>query len=207
MKNHQTGPDRMEVQSAHDVDGSVSVRSAQGRDTREADPTSSAAPTRRAPSRTVKLSRDERAVLGAFLPEPMLALDPAGAVSVVRMLRERSEAGWTPSQVRRLMDQPLPESVGRMSSLVASRLERNVPVDGAPVKVVALSEDERHAARQRRADALAGTTRSGRPDHVEAAVWAQVRADMPCASRLEQAMEVNNRLAANPTEQEGGSHD
>lgn len=146
-------------------------------------------------------------MLGAFLPEPMLALDPAGAANVVRMLRERSEAGWTPAQVRRLMDQPLPESVGRMSSLVASRLERNVPVDGAPVKAVGLSEDELHAARQRRADALAGTVRPERPGRADEAVWAQVRAEMPGASRLEQAMEVNSRLAAAPTDQGGGSHD
>lgn len=207
MKNHQTGPDRRGAQSAHDVDDDASVRSAPVGNPREVDPASSAAPTRRAPSRTVKLSKADRAVLGAFLPEPMLALDPAGAANVVRMLRERSEAGWTPAQVRRLMDQPLPESVGRMSSLVASRLERNVPVDGAPVKAVGLSEDELHAARQRRADALAGTVRPERPGRADEAVWAQVRAEMPGASRLEQAMEVNSRLAAAPTDQGGGSHD
>ena len=133
----------------------------------------------------------------------MLALDPAGAVTVVRMLRERYEAGWTPAQVRRLMDQPLPESVGRMSSLVASRLERNVPVDGAPATIAAVSEDERHAERQRRADALAGTRRPEPHTAADEALWAQVRADMPGASHLELALEVNNRLASRPVEGDG----
>ncbi|WP_235905660.1 MULTISPECIES: hypothetical protein [Actinomyces] len=148
------------------------------------------------PARAVKVSRADRAVLGAFLPEAMVAMDPAGALTVVRMLRERSEAGWAPSQVRRLMDQPLPESVGRMSSLVASRLERNVPVDGAPVRAARLSDDELQAARQRRADALASHHRR-QADPRFAAALERARAALGAgASRLEVAQEAHRLLDA-----------
>ncbi|SPT52741.1 Uncharacterised protein [Actinomyces bovis] len=115
---------------------------------------------------------------------------------VVGLLRERLGAGWSPSQLRRVMDQPLPPKVGRMSSLVASRLERNADPALAPgVGELGLSEDELHALARRRSDELA---RPGpRPRHrdlVFERALAQVALEMPGASRVELARAAGERL-------------
>lgn len=62
----------------------------------------------------------------------MRVMDAAGARMVVGLLKERLGAGWRPGEIRAVMDQRLPDRVGRMAALVASRLERNVVPGLAP---------------------------------------------------------------------------
>lgn len=130
------------------------------------------------------------------LPESMRVMDAAGARMVTRLLEARLGAGWRPDQIRAVMDQRLPERVGRMAALVASRLERNVVPGLAPShnSGTGTGEVERHEARRRRSEELAGTVRRD-PDPVEREMWERVRAEMPGASRLEQARAVVTRVA------------
>lgn len=130
------------------------------------------------------------------LPASMRVMDAAGARQVANLLEERLGAGWRPDQIRAVMDQRLPERVGRLSSLVASRLERNVVPGLAPShnSGIGTGEVERHEARRRRSEELAGTVRR-EPDRVELEAWERIRAEMPGASRLEQARAVVARVA------------
>ena len=132
------------------------------------------------------------------LPESMRVMDAAGARQVANLLEERLGAGWRPGEIRAVMDQRLPERVGRLSSLVASRLERNVVPGLAPSRGEggggADEEVERLEAAARRSEELAGTVRR-EPDPVECEMWERVRAEMPGASRLEQARAVVARVA------------
>lgn len=136
-------------------------------------------------------------LVGECLPESMRVMDAAGARHVAGLLEERLGAGWRPDQIRAVMDQRLPERVGRLSSLVASRLERNVVPGMAPCGAASgggAGEVERHEARRRRSEELAGTVRR-EPDRVELEAWERIRAEMPGASRLEQARAVVARVA------------
>ncbi len=130
------------------------------------------------------------------LPESMRVMDAAGARMVTGLLEARLGAGWRPDQIRAVMDQRLPERVGRMAALVASRLERNVVPGLAPShnSGTGTGEVERHEARRRRSEELAGTVRRD-PDRVEREAWERIRAEMPGASRLEQARAVVARVA------------
>lgn len=66
------------------------------------------------------------------LPEHLRVLDAEGLVLVSGLLAERLDAGWSESQILRVMDQPLPSRVDRLASLVAYRLRRNVVPSLAP---------------------------------------------------------------------------
>jgi len=130
------------------------------------------------------------------LPESMRVMDAAGARMVAGLLEARLGAGWRPGEIRAVMDQRLPERVGRMAALVASRLERNVVPGLAPSRGEGGSgadEVERLEAVARRSEELAGTVRRA-PDRVEREAWERVRAEMPGASRLEQARAVVARV-------------
>lgn len=98
--------------------------------------------------------REVRGLLADCLPEWMLAMDPAGARAVAGLLAERLEAGWRPAEIRTAIGSSRPGRVGRMSSLVASRLRTNVDPAMAPAALVAAAQDARREASQRRADAL-----------------------------------------------------
>ena len=73
-------------------------------------------------------------LLGGCLPEWMRVMDAAGARAVGALLEARLAAGWRPEQIRAAMSGRRPERVGRMSALVASRLERNVDPALAPAR-------------------------------------------------------------------------
>ena len=107
------------------------------------------------------------------LPESMRVMDAAGARMVAGLLEARLGAGWRPGEIRAVMDQRLPERVGRMAALVASRLERNVVPGLAPSRGEGGSgadEVERLEAVARRSEELAGTVRRA-PDRVEREAW------------------------------------
>lgn len=136
------------------------------------------------------MSEADRLLVAECLPEHLRALDAGGAARVVRLLRERVEAGWRPAEVRRVMDQPLPSSVGRLSSLVASRLERNVDPAAAPLAVVdrqRMSEQVRQERARRRSEELAGGVGRRGGDELVGRAMEQVRREAPEADRAEQA--------------------
>ena len=69
----------------------------------------------------------------------------AGGSRSAGLLRERLEAGWRLEQIWSGVDQGLPSRVGRLSSLVAKRLELNVVPGMAPLEsaeIVRRSEAE-----------------------------------------------------------------
>lgn len=133
-------------------------------------------------------------LVGRCLPEPMRALDPAGLALVAVLLRERLRAGWSPAQIRRVMDQRLPERVGRLSSLVAARLERNVAPGLAPVTAGEAGEDARRAAARRRSEELAGPSSRLGPDPAFEQALAAVAREMPGADRVTLARAAGARL-------------
>ena len=115
-------------------------------------------------------------------------MDAAGARAVGGLLAERLAAGWRPEQIRAVMGRR-PERVGRMSSLVAARLERNVDpalapspasggaVGGAPgAASVRAAEEARWEARRRRSEALAAPARRDEGPG-EDPLWARARAE------------------------------
>ena len=136
------------------------------------------------------------------LPERLRAMDADGLAVVAGLLRERLAAGWRPADIRAVMDQDLPQRVGRLSALVAARLERNVDPSLAPTSSsggadaaarARADEDARWEARRRRSEELAGTVGGRRPGEEDLMVraMARVRSESPGAGRAEQA-----RLAA-----------
>ena len=139
------------------------------------------------------LDEQDLLVVAQCLPERMRALDRDGAVLVAGLLRERLDAGWRPAEIRALMDQDLPERVGRLSSLVASRLKRNIDPMTAPLgdseMTRAAEESRQEASRLRSVELAGGTPRRGEGTDDRWA-WEQVRQRMPDASPLEQAMAV-----------------
>lgn len=149
-----------------------------------------------------EVSAEDLALVGRCLPEPMRALDPAGLALVAGLLRERLGAGWSPAQIRRVMDQRLPERVGRLSSLVATRLERNVVPGLAPVAAGEAGEDARHEAARRRSEELAGPSRPG-PDPAFEQALAAVAREMPGADRVALARAAGERLRSGGKEAVG----
>ena len=128
-------------------------------------------------------------LLGECLPEWMRVMDAAGARAVGGLLTERLAAGWRPDQIRAVMGRR-PERVGRMSSLVAARLERNVdPVlapggnatvtssAGAGAASAREAEDALWELRRRRSEELAGTARRDEGPPGEDPMWARARAE------------------------------
>ncbi|WP_139738355.1 helix-turn-helix domain-containing protein [Actinomyces wuliandei] len=144
---------------------------------------------------------ETRRLVKACLPEHLRALDASGARQVAALLRERVQAGWRPGEIRALMDQPLPERTGRVSSLVAYRLRTNVDPALAPATGPATEQDAQDRARHR-ADELAGTSRDRDParEAAEAQAWQQARHEAPGATRLELALRVSDILAAGTVE-------
>ena len=98
------------------------------------------------------VSEADLAILAACLPESMREMDARGLGLVVGLLRERLDAGWTPGEIKRLLDSPLPDRVARMSGLVASRLRRLVAVGESPrAQAAAASRERERLARERAA--------------------------------------------------------
>ncbi|WP_454932028.1 helix-turn-helix domain-containing protein [Actinomyces oricola] len=128
-------------------------------------------------------------LLGSCLPERMRVLDPEGARVVAGLLVERLDAGWRPEEIMRVMDQRLPASVGRLSSLVAHRLRVNVAPDLAPMRGspavdrLGMSDDERFALARRRSEALAAE-RPRRGDPAFGRAFEEARLEMPGADHL-----------------------
>lgn len=138
-----------------------------------------------------------RGLLADCLPEWMLAMDPAGARAVAGLLAERLEAGWRPAEVRTAIGSSRPDRVGRMSSLVASRLRTNVDPAMAPALLVAAAQDARREASQRRADALAQDGPRRRADPRFAAAMKRAREALgEGASHLDVALEAQRLLDA-----------
>ena len=102
---------------------------------------------------TESSSEADLAILAACLPESMRLLDARGLGLVVGLLRERLDAGWTPGEIKRLLDSPLPDRVARMSGLVASRLRRLVAVGESPRAQAAAASRERERLEAKRAAA------------------------------------------------------
>ena len=101
-------------------------------------------------------SEADLAILAACLPESMRLLDARGLGLVVGLLRERLDAGWTPGEIKRLLDSPLPDRVARMSGLVSSRLRRLVAVGESPrAQAAAASRERERLASERAAVATA----------------------------------------------------
>lgn len=128
------------------------------------------------------------------LPAPMQVLDAVGARQVVDLLAERVEAGWTPTQIRELLDQPLPLRVHRMAGLVASRLRDNVAVDQAPRRLEAAAARRRAERERQRLEALEAQAEMETVDPVFEAVWERVKAEMPDAGYTVWAFEARERL-------------
>lgn len=93
-------------------------------------------------------SSEDAHVIAQCLPEAMRTLDSAGAHIVGILLRQRLKAGWTPTQIRQLMDQPLPPQVHRLSALVATRLKVNVQPHMAPNPAAQAITQAAQAARE-----------------------------------------------------------
>ena len=146
-----------------------------------------------APSAQVERHRvdDARlALIGECLPASMQVLDAVGARLVADLLVERVEAGWTPAQIRELLDQPLPLRVHRMAGLVASRLRDNVAVDQAPRRLEEAAAQRRAERERTRLEEL--ETQAETVDPVFEAVWERVKAEMPDAGYTVWAFEAAN---------------
>ena len=98
-------------------------------------------------------SEADLAILAACVPASMRVMDARGLGLVVDLLRERLDAGWTPGEIKRLLDSPLPDRVARMSGFVASRLRRLVAVGESPRAQAAAATRERERLEAKRAAA------------------------------------------------------
>ena len=96
-------------------------------------------------------SEADLAILAACVPESMRVMDARGLGLVVGLLRDRLDAGWSPGEIKRLLDSPLPDRVARMSGLVASRLRRLVAVGESPRAQAAAASRERERLASQRA--------------------------------------------------------
>lgn len=158
----------------------------------------------RRPSSATSSARsvEDQQLIDRCLPDHLRSLDAAGRGTVAGLLRDRLAAGWGAEQIRSLMDQPLPERVGRLSSLVARRLELNVDVGAPPSGTIVAdaasvrrSEDELAARRRRRSEELAAPQARPVPSEAWSVMVAEVTASMPGASPLEVAREIARRAA------------
>ena len=98
-------------------------------------------------------SEADLAILAACVPASMRVMDARGLGLVVGLLRERLDAGWTPGEIKRLLDSPLPDRIARMSGFVASRLRRLVAVGESPRAQAAAATRERERLEAKRAAA------------------------------------------------------
>ena len=145
---------------------------------------------------------EDQQLIDRCLPGHLRSMDAAGRATVAGLLRDRLAAGWGADQIRSLMDQPLPARVGRLSSLVARRLELNVDVEAAPSRPavadagsVRRSEDALADLRRRRSDELAAPQARPEPSQGWSRLVAEVTASMPGASPLEVAQALARRAA------------
>ena len=158
----------------------------------------------RRPSSATSSARsvEDQQLIDRCLPDHLRSLDAAGRGTVAGLLRDRLAAGWGAEQIRSLMDQPLPERVGRLSSLVARRLELNVDVGAPPSGTIVAdaasvrrSEDELEDRRRRRSEELAAPQARPVPSEAWSVMVAEVTASMPGASPLEVAREIARRAS------------
>lgn len=158
----------------------------------------------RRPSSATSSARsvEDQQLIDRCLPDHLRSLDAAGRGTVAGLLRDRLAAGWGAEQIRSLMDQPLPERVGRLSSLVARRLELNVDVGAPPSGTIVAdaasvrrSEDELADRRRRRSEELAAPQARPVPSEAWSVMVAEVTASMPGASPLEVAREIARRAS------------
>lgn len=158
----------------------------------------------RRPSSATSSARsvEDQQLIDRCLPDHLRSLDAAGRGTVAGLLRDRLAAGWGAEQIRSLMDQPLPERVGRLSSLVARRLELNVDVGAPPSGTIVAdaasvrrSEDELADRRRRRSEELAAPQARPVPSEAWSVMVAEVTASMRGASPLEVAREIARRAA------------
>jgi len=147
-------------------------------------------------------SVEDQQLIDWCLPGHLRSLDASGRATVAGLLRDRLAAGWGAEQIRSLMDQPLPERVGRLSALVARRLELNVDVEVPPSGTIVAdaasvrrSEDELADRRRRRSEELAAPQDRPVPSEAWSVMVAEVTASMPGASPLEVAREIARRAA------------
>lgn len=138
------------------------------------------------------LSVADSGLLAQCLPPGMQALDPSGAVRVVGLLRERLDVGWRPGEIRRVMDQPVPGDVGRLSALVAYRLEHNVAPLMAPARLQRVALDAEVSRRRRAVEALERDAAED-VDPVWSRVWDEVTAECVGVSRAVQVREAQKR--------------
>lgn len=158
----------------------------------------------RRPSSATSSARsvEDQQLIDRCLPDHLRSLDAAGRGTVAGLLRDRLAAGWGAEQIRSLMDQPLPERVGRLSALVARRLELNVDVGAPPSGTIVAdaasvrrSEDELEDRRRRRSEELAAPQARPVPSEAWSVMVAEVTASMPGASPLEVAREIARRAS------------
>ena len=158
----------------------------------------------RRPSSATSSARsvEDQQLIDRCLPDHLRSLDAAGRGTVAGLLRDRLAAGWGAEQIRSLMDQPLPERVGRLSSLVARRLELNVDVGAPPSGTIVAdaasvrrSEDELADRRRRRSEELAAPQARPVPSEAWSVMVDEVTASMPGASPLEVAREIARRAS------------
>lgn len=158
----------------------------------------------RRPSSATSSARsvEDQQLIDRCLPDHLRSLDAAGRGTVAGLLRDRLAAGWGAEQIRSLMDQPLPERVGRLSSLVARRLELNVDVGAPPSGTIVAdaasvrrSEDELADRRRRRSEELAAPQARPVPSEAWSVMVAEVTASMRGASPLEVAREIARRAS------------
>ena len=147
-------------------------------------------------------SVEDQQLIDRCLPGHLRLLDASGRATVAGLLRDRLAAGWGAEQIHSLMDQPLPERVGRLSALVARRLELNVDVEAPPSGTIVAdaasvrrSEDELADRRRRRSDELAAPQARPVPSQTWLRMADEVKTSMPGASPMEIAREIARRAA------------
>ena len=179
--NPQTIPNQGEGEYTREVEPSGLVGSGLGESSSSGEPVLDA-------SGVVDVGRAD--LLAQCLPAALQVLDAKGADRVVALLHERLEAGWSPGEIRSVMDQPLPGNVSRLASLVAYRLEQNVVPERAPKRLQsAAAASERDSgwgavrARQRASEAIAvSTDDEGVSDPLWERAWREVEAENPGVS-------------------------
>ena len=158
----------------------------------------------RRPSSATSSARsvEDQQLIDRCLPGHLRSLDAAGRGTVAGLLRDRLAAGWGAEQIHSLMDQPLPKRVGRLSALVARRLELNVDVEAPPSGTIVAdaasvrrSEDELADRRRRRSDELAAPQARPVPSQAWLRMADEVTTSMLGASPMEVAREIARRAA------------
>lgn len=143
------------------------------------------------------LTAADAELLAACLPAWMHPMDAPGAAGVLALLRERLEAGWTPSGIAQALDAPPPVGgARRLSSLVAYRIRDNVNIHLAPrhERPDVAAQDRRDAERAKRAEAIA-QPRKRPTDEAFTAALSQVRREHPGLNLLD-ASKLARQLAS-----------